>query len=113
MNGFHGVAHAYSLDESVRLEFIIGVTVYAILIVFLWPVTGSQLSLLLLSFFLVLITELVNTSIETLLARIHPIRHHLIGMSKDIAAGAVLMAVIFASCVMVILILSKLGVIAW
>ena len=41
---------------------------------------------------LVLVTELVNSALETLIDHIHPDQHPEIGAAKDIAAGAVLVS---------------------
>jgi diacylglycerol kinase len=49
-----------------------------------------------LSYALILITELQNTSFEKALDRLHPELHDDIGASKDIAAAAVLTAGLFA-----------------
>ena len=45
---------------------------------------------------LVLVAEMANTAIETLADRIHPGQHPEIGVVKDVAAGAVLVATIVA-----------------
>jgi len=42
---------------------------------------------------LVLISELINTSIERMLEKLHPEAHDLIGQSKDVAAAAVMGAI--------------------
>lgn len=54
-----------------------------------WAVT-------LLASALVIMAELFNTAIEHLVDHLHPARHPRIGMVKDIAAGAVLTAVLGA-----------------
>jgi len=45
---------------------------------------------------LILITELQNSALEEALNRIHPELHENIGHSKDMAAGAVLLAAVYA-----------------
>jgi diacylglycerol kinase (ATP) len=45
---------------------------------------------------LVLVAELLNSALETLADRVHPERHPDIGVAKDIAAGAVLVASVLA-----------------
>lgn len=112
-HAIRGIASAFTGDESFRLEIFLGIAIYAGITVLLWPMTGSEMVVLLASYFLILITELVNTSIEVLLARLHPIRHHLIGTSKDIAAAAVFVAFVFAGIVIVILTLGRVGIIIW
>lgn len=45
---------------------------------------------------LVLMAELFNSALETLLDHLHPERHPAIGAAKDLAAGAVLVASVVA-----------------
>ncbi|MCC7198334.1 MAG: diacylglycerol kinase [Gammaproteobacteria bacterium] len=49
-------------------------------------------AIVILAIGMVLVTELVNTALETLADRVHPEQHPEIGAAKDIAAGAVLVA---------------------
>ena len=48
--------------------------------------------MLVASFFLVLIVELLNTGIETVVNRISAEQHHLSGMAKDAGSAAVFIA---------------------
>jgi diacylglycerol kinase len=80
---------------------------FIIVAAFLWPLSWIGFILLTLSYFLILITELINTAVEQMLERIHPERHDLIGKSKDIASSAVFMAFVFAAVVIVTLFWSK------
>jgi len=52
---------------------------------------------------LILITELQNSALEEALNRIHPELHENIGHSKDMAAGAVLLAVAYTIATVVAL----------
>ncbi len=56
--------------------------------------TGVERALLLGSLLLVLIVELLNSAIETLVNRIGSERHELSGIAKDIASAAVFVALI-------------------
>jgi len=109
-NALFGLSYAYSSDKSFRMEAG-GSLVYIILGYILWPLSGVELALFIGSYLLILITELINTSIEQMLERLHPERHHLIGASKDIASAAVLMAFVFAIMVVSLLILDRLGLV--
>jgi len=109
-NALLGLSYAYSSDRSFRME-VGGSIIYIILGFFLWPLAGVELALLIGSYILILITELINTSIEQMLERLHPERHHLIGVSKDIASAAVLMAFLFAILITSLLILDRLGLV--
>jgi diacylglycerol kinase len=93
-----GLGHAYRNDQSFRME-VAGVVGYLAVILLVWPLNQTEWLFLILSYFLILITELINTSVEHMLSRIHPEEHEAIGRSKDIASAAVLMAFLFAFCV--------------
>jgi diacylglycerol kinase len=54
---------------------------------------------LLLAIALVFITEMLNSAIELLCNALHPGHHPAIGKLKDISAGAVLVAAVFALAV--------------
>ena len=57
---------------------------------------------------LILITELQNSALEEALNRIHPELHENIGHSKDMAAGAVLLAVAYTIATIVVLSLIRI-----
>jgi diacylglycerol kinase len=101
-----GLFHALSLDKSFRLEVFLGFPIYAYLGCMLSPLTPVEWILFVLSYALILIVELINTSIETLLDRLHPGEHELIAKSKDIASGAVLLSFLFAGFVVLVLFLT-------
>lgn len=72
--------------------------------------SGVERALLLGSLMLVLVVELLNSAIETLVNRIGSERHELSGVAKDIASAAVFVALIQVPLVWVlILIPSYLG----
>jgi diacylglycerol kinase len=75
--------------------------------ILLWPLSGVEFILLTLAYFLILITELINTAVEQMLERLHPQRHELIGKSKDVASAAVLMAFVFAVIVVAVLVQTR------
>lgn len=53
-------------------------------------------ALVLTAMALVGMAEAINTALEKLADTVHPARHPGIGQAKDIAAGAVLLAILFA-----------------
>ena len=75
---------------------------------FLYPLTQVELLFLILGWVLMLITELQNTSFETALDRIHPEQHVSVGRSKDMAAGAVLIASCFFGLVILTILYNHL-----
>lgn len=104
VDALRGVRFAFASDLSFRLDVLLGV----ILLCFgylMRPLSEIETLFLTLSWFLVIITELQNTSIETALDRLHPQTHEEIGKSKDTAAASVLSSLVFV-IVVVIFILS-------
>jgi len=94
-NAFRGFATASRLDLNFKLQLLSSVFFVAFGY-FMWPLSDTELFFLILAFTLIIITELQNTSFETALDRIHPEHHDYIGKSKNMAAGAVLVAGLFA-----------------
>ena len=89
-----GIAVAFRRERSMRTH---GVAVVAV-VIFL-TLTGAPAlwwALIGLAVGLVLVAEMANTAIETLADRLHPGQHPEIGVVKDVAAGAVLVATIMA-----------------
>lgn len=105
---FRGLKFAYLHDQSFKME----VWATPLVVVFgyaFWPLTQTEILFLILSVTLIYIAELINTSFERALERLHPEHHELIGKSKDIASAAVLVAVMFAGVVMLVIVFSHLG----
>jgi len=99
-NAFRGIWDAIIIDSNFRWQVIGGLSLFSVY----WvaeSVSEAQMMFLALSYFLILITELQNTSIEAALDRIHPERHSEIGRSKDMMAGSVLLAGIFSLIVVI------------
>lgn len=103
-----GFIVAYKRDKSFRMEVHGGVP-FVLMGFLLWPLRPYEFLLLALSFFLILIAELINTAFEHILERLHPERHELIGKGKDIASAAVLMTFVFAFIVVVTIALTHAG----
>ena len=94
-NAFRGFVSAGKSDFNFRLQLLSSIF-FIVFGYFMWPLSETELFFLILAFALIIITELQNTSFETALDRIHPGQHEYIGKSKDMAAGAVLIAGLFA-----------------
>ena len=93
---FKGIQRAWKTEAAVRQEFLLALVLLPI--AFIIAQSLSQVVMLVLSLFIVVITELLNTSIEYAIDRIGTERHDLSGASKDIASAAVffsLMQVVF------------------
>lgn len=91
-NSVVGLKAAIKREAAFRLELIVSVIV--IPLAFYFGETHTQIALLLCSWFLVLIVELLNTAIETVVDRIGLEQHELSGRAKDIGSAAVLIALL-------------------
>ena len=101
---YQGIAHAIRTDCSYRSQVYGGAIVVGGFLFFTEGLNQTELLFLGLSWTLILITELQNSSFEAALDHMHPEMHHNIGHSKDMAAGAVLTAGLFMIFVLVMII---------
>lgn len=92
---FKGLRHGISKHRNAKIMIIISAA--AIFLGFHYHLVRFEWAVLCICIGLVLGLELINTAIETLLDHLHPEQHKAVGMAKDIAAGAVLWASIFAA----------------
>lgn len=86
----HGLLLAVRREKSLRSHLLAAVIVLALLGIARAPPLWWALVALTTGF--VLVTELLNSALETLLDYLHPEQHPEIGAAKDIAAAAVLVA---------------------
>ncbi len=100
-NAWRGLIIALQTERNLRLHFICAILVLIVLIIF--QIGGLKLALILLTIGLVLVAELINTTIENLVDLIQPEFHEIARNAKDIAAGAVLTAAIVAVLVGVVI----------
>ncbi|MBV2134165.1 diacylglycerol kinase [Pseudomonas sp. MAP12] len=86
----HGLRLAVQREGSLRTHLLAAAAVLAVLLA--TRPAALWWALLALAVGLVLVAELVNSALETLIDHLHPERHPEIGAAKDIAAGAALVA---------------------
>jgi len=103
---FKGAVLLLKTEASIKIQFAIAliVTVAG----FYFHISTIEWIVQLLAIGLVMSLEGVNTAIEEIANFIHPERHEKIGLIKDIAAGAVFIASVFASIIGLIIYLPKL-----
>jgi len=89
-----GVAHGISKEKNIKIQILIGLCV--ILISFLLNIPKLDFIIIIFVSFLVIILELINTSIEKLIDKISPVFDKDYGKIKDMMAGAVLLSVILS-----------------
>jgi diacylglycerol kinase (ATP) len=83
-----GICSAWKREASFRFQSLMAMAVLALLAVLRPP--AIWWALLLMNCALVLAAELFNTALEAALDHLHPDLHPAIKVSKDCAAGAVL-----------------------
>lgn len=90
VNSWKGFRGAFRFEAAFRQEVALAVILLPLGV---WlGKTGVEKALLLGSVLLVLIVELLNTGIETVVDRIGLERHELSGLAKDVGSTAVLLS---------------------
>jgi diacylglycerol kinase len=90
----NGLRLAYRTEKSFRLQ--IWATALLVVVIFWLPLAAWERSLLLLVAMVILVLELLNSSVERLVDLIKPRLHEHVGEVKDVMAGAVLLASLFS-----------------
>lgn len=103
-----GVVYALRHDRSFQTQLFLGGLFVGVFAEVMFPLTEIEWLFLLLSWVLVLITELQNTAFEAALDRLHPELHDKIGRSKDMASGSVLLAGFFALGIVLWIVIGRL-----
>jgi diacylglycerol kinase (ATP) len=89
-NSWKGFKGAFAAEEAFRQEVMLSIVLLPLGV---WlGKTGIEKALLVGSMLLVLIVELLNTGIETVVDRIGLERHELSGLAKDVGSTAVLLS---------------------
>lgn len=89
---WRGLRACFATEEAFRLQLLAAVFMVPLA---LWlDISSSEKVLLILPVVLVLIVELLNTAVETVVDRVSPEFHDLSGRAKDIASSAVLLSLL-------------------
>jgi diacylglycerol kinase (ATP) len=91
-NSSIGLKDAFLKEEAFRVQVLLCLVLIPTAIII--ANSYQQLLLLLMSLFLVLIVELLNTAIELVIDRIGPEFHELSGRAKDIGSAAVALSML-------------------
>lgn len=90
VNSWKGFKGAFRFEAAFRQEVALAVVLLPLGV---WlGATGVEKALLVSSVLLVLIVELLNTGIETVVDRVGLERHELSGLAKDVGSTAVLLS---------------------
>lgn len=103
---FKGALLLLKTEASIQVQFVIALVVT--IAGFYFNISTHEWLIQILSIGLVMSLEGANTAIEEIANFIHPERHDKIGLIKDLAAGAVFIASVFASIVGLIIYLPKI-----
>jgi diacylglycerol kinase len=113
-HAIRGIRMVLSTEKNMQIHLI-----FVILVVFfglLFSISRLEWMICLLAFGLVMGAEMLNTAIETVVDLVSPEYHQLAGKAKDIAAGAVLVASVFAAIAGLIIFVPRgvaLGINIW
>lgn len=92
MHSFKGLKDAIQKEEAFRVQIVL--SFFLVPAAFVVAADYIQLLLLILSLFIVLIVELLNTGIEIVVDRIGSEFHELSGRAKDIGSAAVFLSML-------------------
>ena len=105
-NSLRGLGAGWREQAALRYEFY----VLAVVVPLGWYLGGNAVerALLIGSYHLVIVIELVNSAIETVVDRIGREHHELSGRAKDLASAAVLAAIVNAAVVWILIVLAQM-----
>ncbi|MDB5140136.1 MAG: diacylglycerol kinase [Mucilaginibacter sp.] len=103
---FKGVAYATTSQLNFRIH--LGATLIAVIMGFVLHISTGEWQWVAISIALVLVTEIFNTMIETLVDLVSPGYNEKAGHIKDMSAGAVVIAALFALITGLMIFLPKL-----
>jgi len=102
---FKGAILLFKTEASIKIQFFIALLVTTA--GFFFNISSFEWIVQFLAIGLIMSLEGVNTAIEEIANFIHPEHHSKIGLIKDIAAGAVFIASVFAVIIGFIIYLPK------
>jgi diacylglycerol kinase (ATP) len=103
---FKGAILLLKTEASIKIQCVLALLVTAA--GFFFNISSIEWIVQILAIGLVMSIEGINTAIEEIANFIHPEHHKKIGLIKDIAAGAVFIAAVFASIIGLIIYLPKI-----
>lgn len=103
---FNGIKYSFKTQLNFRIHAFM--SVLALFLSYILQIAIRELIWIIFAISLVLVVELINTAIETLVDLVSPEFNPKAGLIKDISAAAVLIAAIFAFLVGCFVFLPKL-----
>ena len=105
-NAFSGIAHGFNTQRNLKIQLIAGIIVTILGIVL--KISKVEWAILMLSVFLVLGTEMMNTAVEAVVDLCTEEYHEKAKIAKDVAAGAVVLTALNALIVSYFLFADKI-----
>lgn len=93
-NAWNGIRYCVQFERNMKIHIAAGIT--ALFFSWWFALEKYEVFILLFTIESVLVTEMINTAVETLADRVSPEVHPLAKIAKDVAAGAVLLTAIFS-----------------
>lgn len=106
LNAFRGIWTALITQANIRIHFVIG-SLVLLSSVYL-KLSLNEILILILTIMLVIVTEMINTALEFVSDAITLDHNEDIKRAKDVSAGAVLIAAIFAVLIGCMIFIPKL-----
>lgn len=103
---FSGLFYVFSTQTNMQIHLFVMIAV--ILAGVYFKISNNEWLFLMLTFALVIISEIINTAIEEIVNFISPDFNHKAGLIKDLGAAFVLIAAIFAIIIGLIIFLPKI-----
>lgn len=105
---FEGMAHAFHTQRNMKIHFVTATVV--VIVSLILRLEADEFLWIFLAITLVLLSEVLNSFFEEFLDFVNPEYHEKVKHMKDMAAGGVLTAAVFAVTVAVIIFGKKFGV---
>ncbi len=88
---FDGISSAFKSEAAFRQDILLCIT--AIIVQSFFDIPTTSRIIMIASLLLIIIAELVNTAIETIVDRISPQKHELSKKAKDIGSAIVMLTI--------------------
>ena len=106
INAFKGIWYTIKTQRNIKIQLVIGVIVIFVCVYFKLSIT--ECIFLAMATMIIIVAELVNTAVETVVDLCTKEYHPLAKIAKDVAAGAVVVAAINAVIVGILIAVSKI-----
>lgn len=97
-----GFRAAWKNEEAFRQEILAGIIIVPA--GFFLGATGTQKAMLILSYFIIPLVELLNTAVEATVDRVGMEKHELSGRAKDLGSASVFLSICIAAIVWILVI---------